>query len=343
MRRTLAACAILSLCACTSREMTAPAVRPQDRSATIFPGSEVIYLGSLGGSFTYPSALNAAGQVVGFADAGFLRFTYHAFLWQNGAIRDLGGLPGPLPNDSKAYHINDAGQVVGSAFLPNGDERAVLWQDGTIGELGTLGGRTSYALAVNAGGQVVGSARLPDGIEHAFFWESGTMHDLGTLPGGMVSGASQINTMGHVVGYSMTASLMAHAVVWRDGIIQDLGTLGGPNSFGRAINDAGQVSGSSQTAAGNYHAFLWQDGRMQDLGTLPPPFDAYSFASGISPSGEVIGNSGGNIAFLWSAADGMENLTSATGLDGVTGIIGRTVVGAEPGGKGTLVRLRSHP
>lgn len=343
MRRTFAVCAILLLGACTSREMTAPALSPPDWSATIFPGSEVIFVGSLGGSFTFPRALNAAEQVVGSADAGFLRFTYHAFLWENGAIRDLGGLPGPLPNDSQGLDINDAGQVVGSAFLPNGDERAVLWQDGTIRELGTLGGRTSYALGINAAGLAVGAATLPDGFGHAALWEAGSTHDLGTLPGGIVSGASKINTTGQIVGFSTTAAFTAHAVVWRNGIIEDLGTLGGANSYAQSINDAGQISGSSQTAAGNYHAFLWQDGRMQDLGTLPPPFDAYSAASGISASGEVIGNSGGNTIFLWSSADGMENLTAATGIELISGIMGRTVVGDQPNGVGILVRLRSHP
>ena len=37
--------------------------------------------------------------------------------------------------------LNNQGQVVGSVNLPNGEVRAALWENGTVTQLGTLGGR----------------------------------------------------------------------------------------------------------------------------------------------------------------------------------------------------------
>ena len=78
---------------------------------------------------------NERGQVVGRStlagDGG-----YRAFLWQRGAMRNLG----PLGDNAYSYaaDINDRGQVVGvsSRHADSGDERAFLWQRGTMIDLG---------------------------------------------------------------------------------------------------------------------------------------------------------------------------------------------------------------
>lgn len=72
----------------------------------------------------------------------------------------------------------------GEAETAGGPPHPWFWQDGTMTDLGTLGGeRSSWAYAINAAGQVVGWSRTAEGAEHAFLWQDGTTTDLGTLGG----------------------------------------------------------------------------------------------------------------------------------------------------------------
>src|SRR2546426_137688 len=82
-----------------------------------------------------------------------------------------------------------------------GAGRGVLWQDGRMLELGTVGGRGSLGLAINNRGQIIGSAGTRAGEDHAFLWEGGKMTDLGTL-GGEWSVAYAINNRDQIVGTS---------------------------------------------------------------------------------------------------------------------------------------------
>jgi probable HAF family extracellular repeat protein len=54
---------------------------------------------------------------------------------------------------------------------------------GSIVDLGTLGGNESFAYDTNERGQVVGWSDTDSGSLHAVLWEAGTMQDLGTLGG----------------------------------------------------------------------------------------------------------------------------------------------------------------
>lgn len=74
------------------------------------PSYTVIDLGTLAGTTSSQAfAVNESGQVVGQAYQA-IGDMYHAFLWQNGVLTDLGG------SSSSAYDINDVGQVVGQAY-----------------------------------------------------------------------------------------------------------------------------------------------------------------------------------------------------------------------------------
>ena len=153
----------------------------------------------------------------------------------------------------QAYGINNAGQVVGGVGS-NGTFRAVMWQNGTEVDLGTLPGlKQCSASAINNAGQVVGQCSNKGSTEsHAFLWTRGVMKDLGTLPGSTDAGATAINADGDVVGVSIPKGMTVfHAVLWKNGTIRDLGVLGSGyvQSIARGINNSDQIVGwSTQTS-----------------------------------------------------------------------------------------------
>ncbi|MDY7787485.1 DUF3466 family protein [Burkholderia ubonensis] len=250
------------------------------------------------------NGINERGQVVGSANPATHPGRF-AYLYQDGAVTDLGTLPGYT--DSEALGINSNGQVVG--FLSHGRGRhqfrsAFLYRNGVMTDLGALlnPDQISVATAINNRGQVVGYlGNSALGLEHAFLFDNGVTTDLGTLPGGRTSDASAINNRGDVVGTASTAT-GTHAFLYKDGVMTDLGTLGGSISEATGINNRGEVVGVSTTATGDWHAFFYRDGVMTDLGTLPGHIG--SFAAGINERGEVAGSSygvgTGQRAVLWT-------------------------------------------
>ena len=165
-----------------------------------------------------------------------------------------------------------------------------LDHNGTLTDIGTLGGSTSWLNKVNDNGQVVGSSWIAgDVASHAFLWRNGAMSDLGTL-GGTSSEARFINNSGQVAGNSYIAGDQSqHAFVYKNGSMNDLGTCGGNSSSVNGMNESGQIIGtSSLTGDGNSHAFLWSNGSMTDLGALGESY-VNSAAIGINSSGQIVG------------------------------------------------------
>jgi probable HAF family extracellular repeat protein len=301
--------------ASAQQQQLAPLIPHQPQRYTI------IDLGTLGGTFSWGAGINNKGWVAGFSTLpGDL--SQPAFLWRNGKLTNLGTLGGP--NSQPSYSpFSETGDIGGGAETPisdpNGEDfcyhgtflicRPVLWHDGVITALPTLGGYNGVANQVNNKGQVAGvaeSASLPPaclpGLAEPVVWEKGHIQELHVFPGDFTGVALAINDKGEAAGFSATCTTF-HALLWRNGTITDLGNLGGiANNVAAAINDQGQIAGVSDLPGDTTsHAFLWQHGKMADLGTLPGDFS--SNALGINSKTQVVGVSndinGNPRAILW--------------------------------------------
>jgi len=289
-------------------------INPPQQSGSTNPMS---LLGTtVGGSTTSTPTPSTSNFFLCGGIEGIVPNVNHAFKWddENG-VTDLGSL-GSSDNCSLATSIrskpaaavNISDEIVGSSengvidpVLGVNEIRAILWKDGQIADLGTLGGNVSAGSGINNRGQIVGFAvnDVPDPISfyydvigqstngtqtRAFLWQNGTMTDLGTL-GGPDAWADFINDHGQVSGFSYTGALpnpmtgvpATHPFLWDsvDGMI-DLGTLGGSSAgseilnMAGALNNRGHVVGASYLSDDQtYHPFFWKkNAKMYDLGTL---------------------------------------------------------------------------
>ena len=90
---------------------------------------------------------------------------------------------------------------------------------------------------------------FPALFENGTVQNLGTLGGVTTKPAGDVSGQAQgINNNGVVVGYALTADGYSHAFSFSNGVMSDLGTLGGNRSDAWSINDGGTIVGQSETA-----------------------------------------------------------------------------------------------
>ena len=191
-------------------------------------------------------------------------------------LASLGG------TSSGGNSINDQSWVAGYSRLPNRNRHATLWRNGSLTDLGTLGGPNSSVTwnVKNTAGIIAGISQTatpePLGenwssaafystpnnagyINLGFVWKGGQMRGLPNFPGGNNGFATGANNLGQVVGWAengvhdtMCVSpqvLQFRPAVWELGPpdqIHDLPLIAGDTSgAATAINDNGQIVGIS--------------------------------------------------------------------------------------------------
>jgi probable HAF family extracellular repeat protein len=283
-----------------------------------------------GGANSEAFGVNAIGMASGLAETvtqdprgedfcGFGTFrTCLPFVWFQGVMYPLPTLGG---KNGEAGLINNRGEVAGNTenttldlTCPSGgpqklQEKPVMWRNGKVFELPTVGGDPDgWAFGINNSGHVVGASGVCSPLNpqtgvyilsrHALLWEEGKLVDLSNLGGTGAFGpgnvAGEINNQDEVVGTSdLAGDTTFHAFRWtRNAGIRDLDTLEGDvASAGLGISDDGDIVGASFDGSFNPRAFLWHNGVMTDLNTLvsanSPLF--LLFAHGINSRGEIVG------------------------------------------------------
>ena len=136
---------------------------------------QVTDLGTLGGSTSLIRWLNDAGEVVGGANTTN-DDSFHATLWRNGQVIDLGVLDGDC--SSVANAINSSGRIVGKSNSCDGvTSGAVLWERGSIIDLNAI-------IPAGAGFQLV---------------RADNINSRGEIAGrGIPAGCDDLNSCGHV-------------------------------------------------------------------------------------------------------------------------------------------------
>ena len=223
--------------------------------------------------------------------------------------------------------INAGGRLAGFSNLGgDGTRHAVLWRDGQIDDLGTLGGPNSNVQwpGQNDAGTVVGIAETAEAdpnqepwscsaffptVTHrvcrGFAYYDGVMHPLPTL-GGTHGFATSVNALDQVVGWAETLvedptcngdqKLQFRAVLWepRQARHTELPPLRKDStSAATAINDRGQVvgiSGDCDVAVGQLsakHSVIWENGKPERIPDLGG--EAWHTPMALNERGEVVG------------------------------------------------------
>jgi probable HAF family extracellular repeat protein len=230
--------------------------------AWIYNSGTITDLGTLGGTYAYPYAINSLGQVVGQSTNS--SNSHRAFLWQNGTMADLGTFGG---TSAYAVGINSAGQIAANV----GNLAVFVNNDGSVTPLGTLGGTHTTARQINEAGQITGYSQTNRSrtdapgnlVMDSFLFSQGQMIDAGAVVPGYSNYGYGVNSSGQIVGWTVGKKSATQAFVLSGGTASVFGASG---SAAYGINDQGQIVGYNNTST---DGFLYQGGKTTVLDNLP--------------------------------------------------------------------------
>ena len=232
-----------------------------------------------GAATTYPTGINASGQIVGsYIDAANVT---HGFLLSEGNYFTL-DVPGAL--ETQAAGINASGQIVGSYIDATNNGHGFLLSEGNYTTIDVPGAPTS-AVGINDSGQIVGFYNDAGGT-HGFLLSAGSYTTLDAPGATIETVAYGINTSGQIVGEYVGAGFTRHGFLLSEG---NYTTLDAPGSFygtsATGINDFGQIVGTYVDPRVQ-HGFLVDGGTYT---TLDFPGATGTVPSGINTSSRIVG------------------------------------------------------
>jgi probable HAF family extracellular repeat protein len=264
-------------------------------------------LSTLGGSTSFNSAINDAGQISGQSDLPGDNAT-DAILWSKKlGMQDLGNLGGYFSN---AGGVNSAGQVAGYSYIPgNQTTHAFFWTpaDG-MQDIGA--GDGSAAGAINSNGQILGGVQDSPNHSYAFLWSKAGGFQLLIPPDSTYVYPLGLNDNGQVVGNYLSPQCQTElgcAFIWTPTGGFQFPTVNGSPIGAISQNATGAVLG--YVPYPGYRAVLWTaSGGGQDLGVLAGK--TWSFPYSLNNKNEVLGVSclsdGTHCkSFVWRPAQGL--------------------------------------
>ncbi len=232
------------------------------------------------GEHTSAHGINDTGTIVGEASGdssgAYTEFYGQAVVWHGAKGQEL---PGRDLGNTIAYAVNNAGVIVGQAYL-----FMTVQDDNTFQAFLLRHGKKVFLKArrpicINNRGQVLvdaGSSTLTssyDAPTHFMLLSRGKRVPIKNARTGAEFGdAVAMNDAGVVVG-----AIGNNACLWRQGHVTKLGRLSATQVDPAAINNQGQVVGKAEIKprkplarddTPETHAFLWQHGSMIDLNHL---------------------------------------------------------------------------
>jgi uncharacterized membrane protein len=286
-------------------------------------GSGMHDLGLLpGGTFSLAAGINDRGAVTGTADGP------GTVTWTHLSTTETATCPSLIqPFVWRPWH-----GLATPSSIPLADLELT-----TIGAPASFCSSAYYTTGINFSDEVVFTSLEASSYIDGFLWNgSGAVTYIG---GDLQDGVNAISNHGAIVGQSLLLPARSSSALWESGVETTLPALiaGSLCSGATSVNDRGEVVGLSETTAAPclddsmsppvpaapVHAYLWDTlAGITDLGALPG--DASSVAVRISPTGEVVGNSGDITAyaatvppyvmqvaghpFLWTKHRGMRDL-----------------------------------